>query len=292
MQMDICSHIGMPVNDVSSLHGYYMDVDTLESSCRLMGDFSVDELAYDAAKFLNIHDDVEVGSASIPTHEHVISQIKDECEEAHLSSIITEARENLFNKCATFSCSSKMLSSSAAFVGGELKGGMNDADDVITREVSTHDDNAESIDPHCSSTQSLPNPMKPVSAMKGSREKRGAAPPNKLTVKWAPDVYDPIPAPSLHTSINRPHKQGKKKYKIKQKNGSKSSRGSKGKDKKQVHKSMGFKLFEHKQEVIHVSEIQTSAIDFHLGMPDLFCGGTFVDRYGASFHLSSTAEAT
>lgn len=29
--------------------------------------------------------------------------------------------------------------------------------------------------------------------MKGSRKKRGVVPEVKLRVKWAPDVYDPVP---------------------------------------------------------------------------------------------------
>lgn len=140
----------------------------------------------------------------------------------------------------------------------------------------------------------LQNPLKPVSAMKGSREKRGVSPPNKLTVKWAPDVYDPIPASTLHMIINKPHKHGKKS-KSKQKTGkSTSSRGSKGKNKKQVHKRSGTGSSSSQVNTIHVSkiQIQPSAIDFHLGIPDLFCGGSFVNRYGSNLHLSSVTEAT
>ncbi|CAH1441899.1 unnamed protein product [Lactuca virosa] len=43
---------------------------------------------------------------------------------------------------------------------------------------------------------------KPVSAKKGSLEKRGVTPPQKLTVKWAPDVYDPVPSSISHTLAN------------------------------------------------------------------------------------------
>ncbi|KAI3519948.1 hypothetical protein L1887_09168 [Cichorium endivia] len=66
--------------------------------------------------------------------------------------------------------------------------------------------------------EGLPTHLKAVSAMKGSREKRGEVPPVKL------------------------------------KNGSKSSRGSKGKEKKQIRKhggnssSMGYKSHEHEEE--------------------------------------------
>ncbi|KAI3526473.1 hypothetical protein L1887_05727 [Cichorium endivia] len=178
IQMDICSHISFPVNDVKSLHGFCMG-STFESSYGLMGGFSVDELSYQATKFLNIQDDLEGVSCSIPpSHEKDVFQLKDE---------------------------------------------------LIT---------------HCSNVPSLPKPLKPVSAMKGSREKRGVGPPKKLTVKWAPDVYDPVPCSALDMVINRPRKHGKKKEtSSKEKNnGSKSSsRGSKrkGKDKKQSRKKSG-----------------------------------------------------
>ncbi|GJS64941.1 hypothetical protein Tco_0679505 [Tanacetum coccineum] len=75
--------------------------------------------------------------------------------------------------------------------------------------------------------------LKPIFSMKGSREKRGAAPAVKLTVKWAPYVYDPIPTSVSHVGINnRSSRHSKKNSRNKQKSRKKSSRGSKGKDKK------------------------------------------------------------
>ncbi|PWA58157.1 hypothetical protein CTI12_AA405500 [Artemisia annua] len=265
--MDICSHIGFSVNDVSSLHGSCMD--TLESNCKLTGDYSMDELAYQATNILNIQDDAEVVSGSIPP------QVKNECR--HQNKTITS-------------------------VGGAVEGEINDNADVITSEVSTNDDDAKCVISCSSSTSTLSNRVKPVSALKGSREKRGATPPKKLTVKWAPDVYDPLPAPSLHMVMNKPRKHGKKSSKSKQKSASKSSRGSsKVKEKKQVRKrsgtvsssDMGLKYYEQKDELIRVSEIhKPSDINFRLGIPDLYCGGSFVNRYGSSLHLSSVTEAT
>ncbi|GJX70347.1 hypothetical protein Tco_0307518 [Tanacetum coccineum] len=273
--MDICSHIGFRVNDVSSLHGSCMDMDTLESNYKLTGDYSVDELAYQATNILNIQDDAEADSGSIPPLENGTFQVKNEC--GHLNEIITS-------------------------VGGAVEEGLNDNADIITSEVVTNDDNAKCVISCCSSASTLSNRVKPVSALKGSREKRGVTPPKKLTVKWAPDVYDPLPAPSLHMVMNKPRKHGKKSSKSKQKSVSKSSRGSsKGKEKKQVRKrsgtvsssDMGFKYYEQKDELIHVSEIhKPSDIDFRLGIPDLYCGGSFVNRYGSSLHLSSVTEAT
>jgi hypothetical protein len=49
---------------------------------------------------------------------------------------------------------------------------------------------------------SLPPTLKPISAMKGSREKNGmASPTENCHVKWAPDVYDP-PVTSVCHSVS------------------------------------------------------------------------------------------
>ncbi|GKD19215.1 hypothetical protein Tco_1208373 [Tanacetum coccineum] len=95
--------------------------------------------------------------------------------------------------------------------------------------------------------------LKPVFSMKGSREKRGAAPAVKLTVKWAPYVYDPIPTSVSHVGINnRSSRHSKKNSRNKQKSGKKSSRGSKGKDKK------------------HEPKPKPGGIDLHVGNPGRF----------------------
>lgn len=52
-----------------------------------------------------------------------------------------------------------------------------------------------------------------------------------LTVKWDPDVYDPVPTSVSHVPNNKPPRKSKKNSKSKQKNGSKSNRGNKYKDK-------------------------------------------------------------
>lgn len=128
---------------------------------------------------------------------------------------------------------------------------------------------------------------KPVSAMKGSREKRGVAPPQKLTVKWAPDVYDPVPTSVSHTvTNNKPQRQTKKNSKSKQKNGNKSPRGSKYKDKKQGRKRGGnssagsFKPPELEEEVVvDYGGPPSTAKEFHVGNPDQYCGTSFLKRY-------------
>ncbi|KAJ7977088.1 BRI1-KD interacting protein [Quillaja saponaria] len=91
---------------------------------------------------------------------------------------------------------------------------------------------------------SLPTPLKLVSAMKGSREKQGAS-GIKLTVKWAPDVYDPTPTSSSHTVKGKKHQKSKNNRKNEKKNDKKNGkkgqkanfRGGSGKDKRQSRKS-------------------------------------------------------
>ncbi|KAI4364140.1 hypothetical protein MLD38_020271 [Melastoma candidum] len=68
---------------------------------------------------------------------------------------------------------------------------------------------------------SFPSALKPPSAMKGSREKRGAS-IGKLTVTWAPDVYDPPPTSASH-SLSRGSKQ--RMAKKDKKNGKKLRKG-------------------------------------------------------------------
>ncbi|CAI9273366.1 unnamed protein product [Lactuca saligna] len=156
--------------------------------------------------------------------------------------------------------------------------------------ITLHDDKIKSLDQSGFRSISLPTHLKAVSAMKGSREKHGVAPPVKLRVKWAPDVYDPIPTSVSHvvTSNRSSRHSSKKNSRNKQKNGSKSSsRGSKGKEKKQVRKrggnssSTGYKLHEHAEE-------DEDGVVFH----DQFCGSSFLKGYGTNLHLSSVAEAT
>lgn len=134
-------------------------------------------------------------------------------------------------------------------------------------------------------------PMKVVPAIKGSREKQGI-PPKKLSVTWAPDVYDPIPTSASHVPSNKNRSNGKKSGKYKHKGSSgKSSRGSKGgKDKKQVRKNGGgstkLKPF-HEDCGVGFGEGQ----DFDVGSPDPFCGSSFLKNSVTKMHFP-VGEAT
>lgn len=285
MSMDICSHIGLSATDnINDIHGLCMNPP--ESTHRVLKDLSVDELCVDVTGFLNIQDSREENSKSSPPPKSF--QEKDVYSKFHEKEKTTQASEKCLSKAATFPSSDKTSLSSK---------------DAISSDLSTHDDNARSLDPYDFRSTSLPTHLKPVSAMKGSREKRGAAPDVKLTVKWAPDVYDPIPTSVSHvTTNNRSSRHSKKNSRNKQKSGSKSSRGSKGKDKKQVRKrggnssNIGYMLPEHEEEMVdlreHGPKPKPGGIDFHVGNPDRLCGSSFLKSYGTNLHLSSVTEAT
>lgn len=203
MQMDIDVSASIDVNK-----------STLESTNPDSKDLCVNKPANDVIEFMSTQDD---GNENLDS--------KSSCDE-HDSQKKDQAGENSIGDCKTFPCSSNTASSS----GESMEVALN-TNDIIVQESTPHD-NVKSADPPCTSSQSLNTAQMPVSAIKGSREKRGATPPQKLTVKWSPDVYDPVPNSVSHSvTIKIPKRQSKKTSKSKQKNGSKSSRGNKHKEK-------------------------------------------------------------
>ncbi|KAH7837793.1 hypothetical protein Vadar_018046 [Vaccinium darrowii] len=69
-------------------------------------------------------------------------------------------------------------------------------EDKISNTASDGLSSLKHGNPTSTSITSLPLPV--VSSMKGSREKRGLHVEN-LSVRWAPDVYDPTPTSQCHT---------------------------------------------------------------------------------------------
>ncbi|ESR42304.1 BRI1-KD interacting protein 130 [Citrus sinensis] len=148
----------------------------------------------------------------------------------------------------------------------------------------------------CSRSLSLPTPLKLVSAMKGSRERQGAS-PRKLSVKWAPDVYDPPPTIVSHT-VNRSKKQQKSREgrNYKQKKGKKGRKGnsshSGSKDRKQFCKIGGsssdkcYKLMGARDGVLQLPD---GLNDFEVAGPDS-CGSSFLKESLGKVHYS-VAEA-
>ncbi|XP_075489941.1 uncharacterized protein LOC142528714 isoform X3 [Primulina tabacum] len=117
--------------------------------------------------------------------------------------------------------------------------GIGKQEDVLTVEVSEPNGCGKFV--NYSQSILLPKSSKIVSAMKGSREKQGIE-TKKLFVTWAPDVYDPVPTAASRVPSNKNQRyrnDGNNYGKNKLKGGGKSSRGRRGKDKKQVLKNNG-----------------------------------------------------
>ncbi|KAE9590967.1 hypothetical protein Lalb_Chr20g0113171 [Lupinus albus] len=184
-------------------------------------------------------------------------------------------------KSATFPVPEKMSPSSSSD---------EEAKTSFTEPLSKHSANQNY--PH---SLPLPAPSTIISALKGSREKHGRQ-QMKLTVKWAPDVYDPIPTLMSHTVKNKKPQKSKKKRNEK-KNGKKgqkgnSSRGGNGKDKKQCCKpgetsDLCYKSLDSPGNVIEPStEIDT----LDVRIQDSYCGTSFLKKSVTELHYS-VAEA-
>ncbi|KAL9684515.1 hypothetical protein QQ045_021956 [Rhodiola kirilowii] len=124
----------------------------------------------------------------------------------------------------------------------------------------------------------LPSPSSVVSAMKGSREKQGIT-CTKLSVSWSPDVYDPVPTLVSHTVKNKQKRQSrseKKSGKGKHK-GSKASKHSAGKERKQAHKSSGSTKNCYASLDAHdrMLSYNNQSVNFNVGSPE-FCANSFL----------------
>ncbi|KAG5002899.1 hypothetical protein AAZX31_10G042200 [Glycine max] len=110
---------------------------------------------------------------------------------------------------------------------------------------------------------SLPAPPKLVSAMKGSREKeRGSQ--MKLTVKWAPDVYDPVPTLLSHTVKNKKQQKPRIK-KSEKKNGKKGQKVSYSKRGSSKDKQYRNRWFYSHDEVFEASSDNAANHDSYCG---------------------------
>ncbi|XP_043700844.1 uncharacterized protein LOC122651502 isoform X2 [Telopea speciosissima] len=196
----------------------------------------------------------------------------DVCRELiiDLAESVTGTIQKGLTKAATFPCSKK--------------------DASVDEKTETSDSRSA-----CMRSVSLPTPLKLVSAMKGSREKQGA-PLRKLTVTWAPDVYDP-PATLLSHTVKSHNQQrrrtNKKNGKHKQKG--KSSRGSTS-DKKQSRTVANSDLRSKSMASggrLHFGGFNQSTVELVDIVPgqESKCGSSFLRTSVAKVHVS-VAEAT
>ncbi|CAK9147244.1 unnamed protein product [Ilex paraguariensis] len=291
--MDVCSSGGKSVPEDEN-NSCPLSVDPPHSSYGVTGPVSVSELGNYLTEFLKIQDNSASDSIQ-PSAKKVMTNMKKEdvCEGSHESRLVSVNAEKCFNKCASFPGSHKITSPE-----DEERGVVKDKEDDLIAGVLVENGNAKTVAWPPPRTISLPTPSKLLSAMKGSREKQGAH-TQKLTVTWAPDVYDPTPSAASHVATNKPQRHrndSKKNGKNKQKGSGKSTRGSKGKEKKQARKhggssNRGFKRPDDDGRVVDCGVPQVGMVDFNVGCPDPFCGHSFLKQSVTKLHFS-VAEAT
>ncbi|KAB2622198.1 chloride intracellular channel protein 6-like [Pyrus ussuriensis x Pyrus communis] len=184
------------------------------------------------------------------------------------------------NKCATFPIPIGVLSPNASSIVKE------EPEEVLCGDENHHHAYLRSV--------SLPSPSKLLSALKGSRAKEGLS-PGKLSVKWAPDVYDPPATSMSHTVTGKKQQKSKNKKNWKKdgKKGQKSS-SSRGKDKKQYRKSGSsgrcYRSMDPRETLV---DTNNGFGELVLGSPDRpsYCGSSILKNSLANMHYP-VAEAS
>lgn len=130
--MDICSNTGkLASEDLKNFHDLVVDPSQL--TCGFTGDLPVNDLANDLSKILNLQDDKNLVSGSIPVYGNNGVGKVDISEDPHPLSMSTS--EKFLSKSATFPCSNNVISPTAAITcENEEKAG--DGVDDISSEVS------------------------------------------------------------------------------------------------------------------------------------------------------------
>ncbi|PSS23744.1 Vacuolar membrane protease [Actinidia chinensis var. chinensis] len=292
--MGIGSPVGTLVSDVNRSH----DLKQLHpepSPCNtgVMEGVSLNDLGDILTEFLHIQDGHELTSKNIlPQSSDKTGnsnvQKEDECEENQIKSTILTSGK-CFSKCATSPRFSDTVS-----VDGEDEEVGDEKGNNLTAVILKQNDCEPSKPAHAVPIP-LPTPLMLVSAMKGSWEKRGKR-PKKLTVSWAPDVYDPPPSAPTSVRINKPRSKSESKKNGKSKHKGKSSKGASSKDKRQVRKHGGssnkcYRLLEDFDKLVDYNEPPTKLGDFDVGSPDSYCGSSFLKKSMTKLHFS-VAEAS
>lgn len=199
--------------------------------------------------------------------------------------------ENVAGGCEEISC--KCLQKCATFpvtVGAEKTSSETESENCLYKR-----------------SLSLPTASNLVSALKGSREKEGL-PPRKLSVSWAPDVYDPPPTSLSHypkKKVQQQYTKSNKKYgKGKQKGKTARGGGSGPKDKKHYRKMGGksdrcLDSYADTDRVISTKSYKSSSVglldfddDDDIPGPESNCGSSFRGKAGKAAMHFAYAEAT
>ncbi|KAK9279113.1 hypothetical protein L1049_012788 [Liquidambar formosana] len=196
-----------------------------------IGDNLVAELGSALTEVLRSEDvQVLLSTSNAPSNGCDICCLKEDkaCEQSKVyqaKSLIATSKKSL-GEYENFPCSSNMTACNT----------LENGEDEISGTSFHRQSCSESGSPACDNTT-----LKLISAMKGGREKQGLR-LEKVTVTWAPDVYDP-PATSLSHTVKNHDQQcsrmDKRSGKPKHKHKSKSSRSNSIGKKKQYRKSVG-----------------------------------------------------
>ncbi|KAL0344558.1 UNVERIFIED_CONTAM: hypothetical protein Sradi_4287100 [Sesamum radiatum] len=249
------------------------------------GDLSMDDLKTCLIEFPSVEKSEISDGGFIPSfgknYKDNVAKEDEHEESDKVKSINSSSAEHFSNTAASLD---EPKSSIVAVLSG-VKG----QEDDETSEASKVNRSAKSVD-QCHSHSTWQTVSMPSQNFPGYG-------PKKLSVTWAPDVYDPTPSAASHVpSCKNQHyrNDGKKHGKNKQKRGGKSSRGSRGKDKKQARKNSAdsAKLKPlHDNDVIDPTEPLGGVVDLHGASPDPFCGSSFLKKSVATLHFPVT-EAT
>ncbi|XP_052172055.1 uncharacterized protein LOC127787978 [Diospyros lotus] len=302
--MDVVSPVGACVSkeEFKSSELKQLNFESPSSLCHVTEDVSLNELVNGFTGFVKIQDDHKLVSHSILSQpfnkiENPNAEKEDKYHDPNRSESTIVISKKCLSKCATFPCSGKKTCF-AVYTGHDgHKEDEKRESDMRTGVVKQNDYEMDNL--ACARSISLPTPLKLVSAMKGSRERQGIQ-PKKLTVSWAPDVYDPPPSASTSLGFKKVRPNGKKNYDHR-KNGKnrkkgKSSRGGSSKDKKQV------RLYGGSSSKFYPSRDDVGRVDgriepcgglqlLDIGSPDSYCGSSFLKRSVKELHFSM-AEAT
>ncbi|KAF3442925.1 hypothetical protein FNV43_RR16843 [Rhamnella rubrinervis] len=277
--MEISSGLGeSELQSVDSFEGFQSSVNQKQCPDDTEHDNLISELENSLAETLYIEEVEETEQAKIRKMDE-----RNECGRPKMD--MEKPSQKVLIKCASFPFPNKLQISDASSTeepGKAFKGGSEqDPHNAYTRSVS------------------LPNPSKLVSAMKGSREKRGAS-PKKLTVSWAPDVYDPTPTSVSHSVKGKKQQKHKNNRKNWKKDGKKGQKGntSRGKDKKQIRKaasgscSSSDRCYKPLDCCGRLEEANDGYHDMAVGSPDpqSYCGSSFLKKSLTEMHYP-VAEA-
>ncbi|TVU18256.1 hypothetical protein EJB05_34345, partial [Eragrostis curvula] len=231
--------------------------------------------------------------------------VDETCEEAEGDNDSLEAQICMDFSEAVSLGMKKGLQKSATFPTASVETEQDD-------DSSHHSDEVMKDVPAYERSVSFPPTLKPISAMKGSRQKNGmASPTENRHVKWAPDVYDPPVTSVCHSVSNNYRYQRRSKHRKKEKEKKEKKEKNKQK-KKQKTKSKK----SHQNSIQNPSVLQTPdlgledvgtsdslpspnnldkhdavILDYSIGSQEAKCGSSFLRESVAKMHFS-IAEAS